>query len=93
MKTIPLMSAQRFRNPEIVAEKLAAEDFTVFYVPIPGFGNVIVDGHHALSAAILVGELPRLVLCVERCPAEDEDLEEWLAAHQRRAGDDWHRVL
>lgn len=76
----PLISAQRFRDPEIVGDKVKNRDFSVYYVPIHGYGDVIVDGHHALAAADQAGEWPKMILSPERAPGEDEDLDEWMRA-------------
>lgn len=84
-----LISAQRYRNEEIVAEKMGEDDLVVWVVPIRGL-RVVVDGHHALTAALRLGELPRIAVCVERCLGDDEDDGEWLADQARRGGDDWH---
>lgn len=85
----PLLSAQRYRDPEIVDEKLRAGDFAVSVVPIGGY-RVVVDGHHSLAAALRAGVRPRLRLCIERCPGEDEDEDEWFRHQRRMGGDDWH---
>lgn len=60
------ISAQRYIDDEIVAAKLAAEDFTVCVSPafeLEGFGSVrvITDGHHSLAAARLAGVDPEWV--------------------------------
>ena len=86
----PLVSAQRYRNEKIVAEKMDSDDdLTVWVVPVRG-RRVVVDGHHALTAALRLGKMPRIATCVERCLAEGEDEGEWLADQARRGGDDWH---
>lgn len=85
----PLASAQRFRDPEIVQEKLAARDFTVALVPVRGY-RVVVDGHHALSAALKAKAKPRFVLSIERALGEDESASAWLRDQRRRGGDAWH---
>lgn len=85
-----LVSAQRFRNEEIIVEKMNSdEDFIVWIVPVRGM-RVVVDGHHALAASLRLGEMPRIAVCVERCFADDEDEEEWLADQAARGGSDWH---
>ena len=62
MKTI---SSQAYRDDEIVAEKLANRDFTVFVTPafeIDGEEyRVITDGHHSFEAAKLAGVAPEFV--------------------------------
>ena len=60
------ISAQRYIDDEIVAAKLAAEDFTVYVSPafdLEGLGSVrvITDGHHSLAAARLAGVDPEWV--------------------------------
>jgi hypothetical protein len=57
-----VISSQRFINEEIVAEKIAAEDFEVMLSP--GFEidgeiyQVVLDGHHSLQAAKQAGVDP-----------------------------------
>lgn len=62
MKTI---SSQRYTNEEIVAEKIAAEDFEVFVSPafeIEGETvRVVLDGHHSFAAAKEAGVSPVFV--------------------------------
>lgn len=59
MQTI---SSQRYTDAEIVAAKLAAEDFDVLVSPefeIEGKTVcVVLDGHHSLAAAKLAGIAP-----------------------------------
>ena len=62
MKTI---SSQAYRDDEIVAEKLANEDFTVYVTPVFVIDveeyRVVTDGHHSLEAARLAGVDPVFV--------------------------------
>ena len=62
MKTI---SSQAYRDDEIVAEKLANEDFTVYVTPVFTIEGeeyrVVTDGHHSLEAAKLAGVDPVFV--------------------------------
>ena len=62
MKTI---SSQAYRDDEIVAEKLASEDFTVYVTPVFVVDGeeyrVVTDGHHSLEAAKLAGVDPVFV--------------------------------
>ena len=62
MKTI---SSQAYRDDEIVAEKLANRDFTVFVTPafvVEGEScRVVTDGHHSFEAAKLAGVDPVFV--------------------------------
>ena len=62
MKTI---SSQSYRDDDIIAEKLANEDFTVYVTPVFEIDGeefrVITDGHHSYEAAKLAGVEPEYV--------------------------------
>lgn len=61
-----LVTNQDFIDPEQVAKKVVAQDFTVqvtpTFVDLKGrVYRVIIDGHHSLQAAIMSGVTPRFV--------------------------------
>ena len=62
MQTI---SSQHFIDDEIVASKLAAQDFEVMVSPEFEYDGevirVVLDGHHSLAAAKLAGVAPEFV--------------------------------
>jgi hypothetical protein len=80
------ISSQRYTDPKIVAEKLAARDFEVAVVEVEidsEMYRVIVDGHHSFAAAKAAGVEPEYV------PAHPEvrgdvaaDPEAYLAEHR-----------
>jgi len=57
-----IISAQEYRNEEIVAEKIVASDFTVSLSPVFEVDGeeyqVVLDGHHSYQAAIEAGVEP-----------------------------------
>jgi hypothetical protein len=57
-----IISSQRYVDEEIVAEKIAAEDFEVMLSPefeIDGATyQIVLDGHHSLQAAKQAGVAP-----------------------------------
>lgn len=66
MDGVRLVSNQRFIDPKIVAEKIAAGDYAVQVSPlfIDPDGNryrIVIDGHHSLAAAKQAGVPPELV--------------------------------
>lgn len=65
MASVKTISSQDYRNADIIAAKLAARDFTVTVSPTFDYDGetyrVILDGHHAFSAAIEAGEAPMFV--------------------------------
>ena len=60
-----IISSQRYTNDEIVASKLASQDYTVTLSPafaVDGIEyQVILDGHHSLEASRLAGVDPEYV--------------------------------
>lgn len=68
-----LISSQRYINDEIVAEKIANQDFEVQVSPEFEVGGLIVrvvtDGHHSLAAAIQAGVTP--VYCEQDASEND----------------------
>ena len=72
MKTI---SSQAYRDDEIVAEKLANEDFTVYVTPVFVIDGeeyrVVTDGHHSFEAAKLAGVDP---VFVEQSISENDNI-------------------
>lgn len=55
MATATIISSQRYIDPEIVAQKIEAEDYAVQVSPVfvvdgEAF-RVVTDGHHSLAAA------------------------------------------
>jgi hypothetical protein len=54
-----IISSQRYIDDEIVASKVAAEDFAVLLSPVfayeGGEYQVVLDGHHSLAAAAEAG--------------------------------------
>lgn len=87
--TAILITSQHYLSDEIVAEKVAAEDFVVQVSPeffVDGVAyRVILDGHHSFAAAIVAGRESDLV---EADASDDDrvailtkgDIEEFLAA-------------
>lgn len=66
LDSVQIVSNQRFIDPTIVAEKLAARDFTVQVTPIfvgadGARFRIIVDGHHSLAAARQAGVAPTFI--------------------------------
>ncbi len=65
-----IISAQEYRNEEVVAEKVAAQDFTVFLSPIFEIDGeeyqVVLDGHHSYAAAIEAGVEPEFEVQTKR---------------------------
>jgi hypothetical protein len=61
-KNMQTISSQRYTDEEIVAAKIAAEDFDVTVSPeftIEGVAvRVVLDGHHSLAAAKTAGVAP-----------------------------------
>ena len=97
--TLTLISSQRYRDPAIVAAKLAAEDYTVQVSPefeIDGERYaVVVDGHHSLAAALEAAEEPFLVECRagDFAPIRHlytDDIETFLA--EAYYDDPWHNA-
>lgn len=94
MSQIPanLISSQRFIDENIVAEKQAAEDYTVQYAVVTVEGieyMVVVDGHHSLEAAKRDGVAPDL----EECESEtfsfaERNPDDFLIQHHH--GDDYY---
>lgn len=83
------ISSQRYRNPDVVAEKRAARDYTAAYAVVAYDGDVyrvVVDGHHRIEAARLDG----VAVAWREVDASDwgRDAEEQLAAMS--AGDDYY---
>lgn len=60
-----IISSQRYIDDQIVAEKLAAEDFVVTLSPSFAYADgqfqVVLDGHHSLAAARLAGVSPEYI--------------------------------
>jgi hypothetical protein len=61
-----LITNQSYLNPDIVAAKIAAQDFTVqlspeFVTPAGKRYRVVIDGHHSLAAAVQSGNVPVFV--------------------------------
>ena len=60
--TYQTITSQSYLDDAIVAEKLAAEDFSVMVSPVFEFGGksirVVIDGHHSFAAAKLAGAEP-----------------------------------
>lgn len=73
MSEVIIISSQRYLNDEIVAEKIAEEDFEVSVSPVFEFDGkllqVVLDGHHSLAAAKESGVLP---LYVESDSTDDD---------------------
>ncbi|KAA8385464.1 ParB/RepB/Spo0J family partition protein [Acetobacter tropicalis] len=65
MTNVITISSQKFLDEEIVAEKIAAEDFTVFVSPsfeIDGEEyRLMLDGHHSFAAAKEAGVEPVII--------------------------------
>ena len=84
-----IISSQRYTNDEIVASKLASQDYTVTLSPafaVDGIEyQVILDGHHSLEASRLAGVDPEYVEADKRTAdtvalLERGEVEEFLAA-------------
>ena len=96
MQTI---SAQEYRDEEIVAQKLEAQDFEVQTSPVFEVGGVqyrvVIDGHHSLEAAKLAGVGPEFV---EQSSSDNDtvalleagNVEGFLVAHRNDC--DYHDV-
>lgn len=60
-----IITSQDYINDEIVAEKIAAEDFEIQVSPEFEVGGetfrVLLDGHHSLAAAIEAGVDPIII--------------------------------
>jgi len=60
-----IISSQRHINDEIVADKLAAQDYTVTLSPVFEIEGdeyqVVLDGHHSLEAARQAGVEPAFI--------------------------------
>ena len=81
-----IISSQRYRNPEIVEAKRQSGDYEVSLVSIEIDGveyDVVVDGHHSLSAAITDGVEPDWTYVGGELQAEADNMsaEDFLAAH------------
>ena len=88
MQTI---SAQEYRDEEIVAQKLEARDFEVQVSPVFEVDSVqyrvVIDGHHSLEAAKLAGVEPEFV---EQSSSDNDtvalllagNVEDFLLAHR-----------
>jgi len=79
------ISSQRYLDDGTVAEKMAAEDYTVEYVEIKVDGRTlwhIIDGHHSYAAAIEAGADPEYAHneAVQQ-EADAMALDDYLAAH------------
>lgn len=94
-----IISSQRHINEEILADKLASEDFEILVSPafeIDGLTvQVLLDGHHSLAAAKAAGVEPTIV----EADAGDHDavslieageFEDFLAAVHM--GDDYYDI-
>lgn len=82
-----IISSQRYRNEEIIEEKRMNQDYVVSVSPVFIFHEeayqVILDGHHALEAALLDNVNPEYsILSVCECDAiqllVDNKIEEFL---------------
>jgi hypothetical protein len=73
-----LITSQHYVNKDIVAEKIAAEDFEVAVSPEFEIGGqtfrLVLDGHHSLAAAIEAGVEPEIV----ELTAREHDAIGWL---------------
>lgn len=60
-----IITSQDYINDEVVAEKIAAEDFEIQVSPEFEVGGetfrVLLDGHHSLAAAIEAGVEPIII--------------------------------
>lgn len=60
-----IITSQSHLDDEIVAQKLAARDFTIYVSPefeVEGETyRVLMDGHHSLAAAIAAGVDPEII--------------------------------
>ena len=90
-----IISSQRYRDPKIVEAKRQAGDYEVSLVSIEIDGveyDVVVDGHHSMSAAIADGVEPDWTYVGGELQAEADYLgaEDYLAS---KSGDDeWYDV-
>lgn len=86
-----LISAQEYRDDEIVEAKLAAQDFAVAVSPVFVLDGeeyqVVMDGHHSYEAAMIAGVEPNFDVQTVR----DNDtiamldagrIDDFLAAHR-----------
>lgn len=95
----PLISSQRYLDPDIVQEKIDDSDFLVHVYEIEVYRQpfwVVVDGHHSLAAARQVGQVPEIKF-VERAVAKQYEYEiacggidGWLTSHW--IDTDWYFV-
>ena len=94
-----IISSQRYLNDEVVAKKIANEDFEVTVSPAFIFEGkeycVVLDGHHSLAAAKEAGVAPIYVEANSQdddrvCLLERGDIEDFLEVTYMDS--DWHDV-
>jgi len=94
-----LISSQEYRNEDIISEKIENRDFVVLVSPVFEVEGeefqVVLDGHHSLSAAIKAGEAPDFEIADE----SDHDAVAliWhdidLFLEHVHMGDDYHNAI
>jgi hypothetical protein len=91
---VRFITSQDYLNEEVIKAKSAQKDYTVKVISLPEVGpgvKMVVDGNHALAAALRDGIKPKVVEIKDKdYLAGKEHLESWLARHQD--GPDWRFI-
>lgn len=86
-----MITAQGYRDEEIIAAKIADRDFVVFLSPVFAVEGeeyqVVVDGHHSYEAAKLAGVEPEYIVQTTRendtiAMLENGAVEDFLVTHR-----------
>lgn len=95
-----VISSQKYRNEDIINEKIKNKDFDVFVSPEFSVNGdkkrVLTDGHHSLEAAIQSGNNPNFIEQSSKDNdniflLEKRNIEEFLEAQHH--GDDYHNII
>ena len=92
-----IISAQHYRDDAIVAQKREVQDYDVTISPEFEYEGesyqIVVDGHHSLSAALLDGVEPVFTIAT---PKEDNAIgaspEDYLEIHRNHGDGDYYDI-